>query len=211
MIHFHMERPAYVWRKLNPEQREKVLNWRKENHRPWHAPPHRPNNFHTHFHISAACYEHRPHVGLSPERMESFADSLLSLFAQFGTRTVAWCLLPNHYHVLVETPNVLRLLWELGRLHGRTSYQWNGEENQRGRQVFHRATERAMRSDRHFWATINYVQHNPVHHGYVRLWTDWPWSSARDYIREVGRQRAEEIWRAYPIRSYGNGWDAAEL
>jgi len=55
------------------------------------------------------------------------------------------------------------------------------------------------------------VHHNPVHHGYARLWTDWPWSSARDYLREVGREEAERIWRDFPVRDYGKGWDAAEL
>jgi putative transposase len=77
--------------------------------------------------------------------------------------------------------------------------------------VFHRAAERAMRSERHFWATVNYVHHNPVYHGYARLWTDWPWSSARDYLREVGREEAERIWCDYPVRDYGKGWDAAGL
>ena len=37
-----------------------------------------------------------------------------------------------------------------------------------GRKVFFRAVERAMRSDRRFWATLNYVHHNPVHHGLRR-------------------------------------------
>lgn len=68
-----------------------------------------------------------------------------------------------------------------------------------------------MRSDRHFWATVNYVHHNPVHHGYVLLWTDWPWSSARDYLREVGREEAARAWQAYPVKDYGKGWDAPEL
>ncbi len=206
-----MSRPVYLWRQLTPDQRISVLAWRKENLRPWHAPPHRPNYQHTHFHISAACYEHRHHIGLSPERMEAFASSLLGVFDQHALRTVAWCVLPNHYHALVETPNVLRLIHELGRFHGRTSHAWNGEEDQRGRQVFHRAAERFMRSEGHFWATVNYVHHNPVHHGYVEQWMDWPWSSAHDYLREVGREEAARTWQAYPVKDYGKGWDAPEL
>lgn len=117
----------------------------------------------------------------------------------------------DHYQALVETPNVLRLLWELGRFHGRTSHAWNGEENTRGRQVFHRATERYMRSERHLWATVNYVHHNPVHHRYVKLWTEWPWSSAPDYLRETGRDKAQRVWKEYPIRDHGKDWDAPEL
>ena len=143
--------------------------------------------------------------------MEDFAANLLNSLAGCVERVIAWCLLPNHYHVLVQTDNVLRVLWELGRLHGRTAHAWNGEESKRGRQVFHRAVERAMRSDGHFWATLNYVQHNPVHHGYVQLWTDWPWSSAREYLAAVGRQEAERRWRAHPVRDYGKAWDAPEL
>jgi putative transposase len=206
-----MGAPTYLWRKLTPDQRIRILDWRKDLHHPWHGPPHRPNQSHLRFHIAASCYEHRCYIGLSPERMNEFAEALLSTVSAHAQRTVAWCLLPNHYHLLIETDHILRLLWELGRLHGRSSYAWNGEENTRGRQVFYKAAERAMRSERHFWATLNYVQHNPVHHGYVQLWTDWPWSSARDYLASVGRQEAERVWREYPIRGYGKGWDAADL
>jgi len=68
-----------------------------------------------------------------------------------------------------------------------------------------------MRSERHLWATVNYVHNNPVHHRYVKLWTDWPWSSAREYLREMGRMEAERVWRDYPIRNYGKDWDGSEL
>jgi len=206
-----MSTPRYVWRRLTSEQRKEVLDWRKNNARPWHSPPHRPNYGHLHFFVSAACFEHASHIGYSPQRMDRFSTTLLELFKQHATRMVAWCVLPNHYHALVETPNILKLLYELGRLHGRTSHAWNGEEDKRGRQVFHRATERFMRSERHFFATVNYVHNNAVHHGYARLWTEWPWSSAVDYLRQMGRAEAERVWKEYPIRGYGKKWDAADI
>lgn len=84
-----VSRPVYLWRQLTPEQQASVLSWRKDNRRPWHAPPHRPNFHHTQFHISAACYEHQPHIGLSPERMDSFSEALLSVFGAHATHTVA--------------------------------------------------------------------------------------------------------------------------
>jgi putative transposase len=64
-----------------------------------------------------------------------------------------------------------------------------------------------MRSDRHFWATLNYVHNNAVHHGYVERWQDWPWSSATRFIEEMGRDRVKEIWKKYPILEYGKKWD----
>ncbi len=206
-----MSPPDYRWRQLTPEQQAELLAWRKASRYPWHSPPHRADSGCLHFHITAACFEHRPHIGHSPGRLDAFTRELLALFTPCDSRVFAWCVLPNHYHALVETGDVLVLLRELGRLHGRLSHTWNGEEDARGRQVFFRAVERAMRSDRHFWATMNYVHHNPVHHGYVERWTDWPWSSATEFLAQTDPDEAKRIWREYPLDDYGQGWDDSTL
>jgi len=143
--------------------------------------------------------------------MDAFTRDVLALLTTGGCKTFAWCVLPNHYHALVETADILGLLRTLGRLHGRTSHAWNGEDDARGRKVFFRAVERAMRSDRHFWATLNYVHHNPVHHGYVEYWTDWPWSSATDFLAQTGLEEAKRLWLEYPLDDYGVGWDDPAL
>ncbi len=206
-----MSQPQYLWRQLTPQQRAELLAWRQVHGQPWHSPPHRPNFGHRCFHITAACYEHQPYIGHSPARMDTFARDLLTVFSTHARRTFAWCVLPNHYHALVEAPEVLDLLRELGRFHGRTSYAWNGAESTRGRKVFYRAVERAMRSDGHLWATLNYVHHNPVRHGYAARWTEWSWSSATEYLAQTEPGEAERIWREYPIRDYGKGWDEPEM
>jgi putative transposase len=199
--------PRYLWRRLNEKQRAELLAWRKTRGYPWHSPPHRPNFGHLRFLISASCFEHRHYIGHSPERMDNFLRDLLAGFATHAGQTFAWCVLPNHYHVLVKTSDVKALLRELGLLHGRTAHAWNGEEQTRGRKIFFRAVERAMRSDRHYWATLNYVHHNPVRHGYVARWTDWPWSSATDYLAQTSVEEAQRIWQEYPLRDYGKDWD----
>jgi putative transposase len=62
-------------------------------------------------------------------------------------------------------------------------------------------------TERHFCSTLNYVHHNPVHHGYVEHWQDWPWSSAAKFLQHIGREGAKEIWDKYPILDYGKKWD----
>ena len=205
-----MGKPTYLWRKLTPKQRDELLAWRKHQGLPWHRPPHRAGEK-TRYHFTAACFEHRHHIGHSRERMESFCATLLGVFAQRDALIHAWCVLPNHYHALVETTVILEVLADLGRMHGRLSFDWNGEEQTRGRQVWCGAVERYMRNDRHFWATINYVQNNPVHHGYVARWQDWPYSSAAEYLAQMGHDEAERIWKEYPILGYGKGWDDPDL
>lgn len=143
--------------------------------------------------------------------MQDFSESLLSILQARCEEIYAWCVLPNHYHALALTRKLRDLLHDIGHLHGRTSFIWNGEDGQRGRKVWFNCVETTMKSDRHFWATMNYVHHNPVHHGYVKQWQDWPFSSAGAFLQEVGREKARELWDEYPIREYGKKWDPADL
>lgn len=200
----------YNWRKMTAQQREDVLRLRKALKLPWHSPPHRAGD-RQRFHVTAACYEHRPVVGVTRSRMAGFEAEVIGTIADFSKRIHAWAVLPNHYHLLVETTRILDLLEALGRMHGRLSHAWNGEDGRRGRKVWCGALETAIKSEGHFWATMNYVHHNPVRHKYVKQWQDWPFSSAARYLREVGHERAREIWLSYPIRSYGKDWDPPEL
>lgn len=196
----------YNWRKLTDKQQTDLLDWRCRMRYPWHSPPHRLSDIPV-YHLTAACYEHRAIIGATEERLIGFADSLVACIAGETTEVYAWCVLPNHYHLLVHSENILALLKKLGPFHGRTSHAWNGEDDTRGRQVWCKAAERGMRSERHRWATVNYIHNNPVHHGYVRRWQDWPFSSATEYLNTVGRAEAERIWKEYPVLDYGKGWD----
>jgi putative transposase len=201
---------VYAWRNLTDTQRADILAWRQHLRFPWHSPPHRVSDRGV-YHITAACYRHQPVIGKSPARMAGFAEELVTCLSAHSSAIRAWCVLPNHYHALVAAPDVRVLLSALGLLHGRTSYAWNGEDTCRGRQVWCKVADRGMRSERHHWATLNYVHHNPVHHGYARRWQDWPYSSAADYLASVGTEEAQRVWRDYPVRNYGKGWDDPSL
>ena len=137
--------------------------------------------------------------------MDHFAENLLGTLEP--CRIHAWCLLPNHYHVYLKTDDLKHTLAALGRLHGRSSFAWNGEDQQRGRHVWHSISDRQIRDESHAWATLNYIHHNPVRHGYVSKWQEWPWSSAREYLRHIGAAEALQRWKDYPILDYGAGWD----
>jgi putative transposase len=201
-----MREDMYLWRKMTSEQREETLRLRRVERRPWHSPPHRDSEAGRYL-LTAACYEHKPHIGTSAGRMAAFECELIDLCRTFASELWAWVILPNHYHVLLHTERLRDLLAAVGKLHGRTSRQWNGEEITRGRQVWCGAAETTMKSDGHFWATVNYVHHNPVKHGYVERWQDWPYGNAREYLEGVGPEEARRVWREYPLNKYGEGWD----
>jgi len=196
----------YEWRKLNKKEQKELLEYRKANQKPWHSPPHIQGNK-SYYLITAACYEHKTFIGYNLKRLEEFESILYDCMKNCVESINAWVILPNHYHILVKTDDVLLALKNLGQLHGKTSFLWNGEENKRGRHIWCGATEREIKSERHFWAAINYIYNNPVKHGYVEKWIEWPFSSFNLYLDDVGREEAEEIWRGYDISNFGKGWD----
>jgi len=125
----------YNYRQLTVEQQHEIVEYRKQHGRPWHSPPHWEFIGGKQFLISAACYEHVQIIGASPERMTECETTLLELCEQHATMVYAWCILPNHYHVLLKTENNKQLLRELGKMHGRLSYQWNCADDLQGRKI----------------------------------------------------------------------------
>ncbi|MEK6280500.1 MAG: hypothetical protein AABN95_09130 [Acidobacteriota bacterium] len=192
---------------MTAEKQLEAVEYRRLHEHPLHSPPHFDYVGQRQFFITASCYEHQHYIGFRQERMTNFEVDLLTTCEKFAATTYAWCVLPNHYHVLVRTDSIEALRHQLGLLHGRSSYNWNGEEDRRGRQVWFNCVDRVIKSHRHFWATVNYIHHNPVKHGYVDSWQDWLWSSAAPFLERVGRERALQIWREFPILDYGKKWD----
>jgi putative transposase len=197
----------YDWRKMSKADRDHVLNERKVRRFPWHSPPHFEYEGEPQFLITAACFEHKHIIGKSSDRMTECESDLIKICSEFGSKLYAWCVLPNHYHLQLRTGVIKELLAALGKFHGSSSFRWNGEDDTRGRKVWFRAVERSMSSERHFFATLNYIHNNPVKHGYVEKWQDWPYSSASEYLEKLGRETAAQIWKEYPVLDYGNEWD----
>ncbi len=201
----------YTWRKLTAPQRDEVLRLRRQCGYPWHSPPHFETDMPRCYHLNAACYDHAPLVGHSPERMAAFEETLLATLRDGSEEVRAWCVLPDHWHALCKTGDLKALVRIIGLLHGRSSRQWNQEESTQGRTCWFGCADRHMRSEAHYWATLNYIHHNPVHHGYVEQWQDWPYSSAAGWIEKVGVDDAQRLWQAFPILDYGKGWDEAGM
>jgi len=183
----------YDWRKMSDEERAEALMIRKGRNLPWHSPPHLDYVGFVTFIITAACYEHTPVIGKSAERMAECEKDILEVCQNLAAQVFAWCILPNHYHILVRTDEIDALRKEIGSFHGRSARFWNKEDNAPGRKVWFNCFDREMKSSRHFWASVNYISHNAVKHGYVQKWQDWAFSSAHNYLEQ--------------LLHYGKDWD----
>ncbi len=224
----------YEYRKLTPEQKAELIKERWNKGYPIHSPPHLVKDKYFYL-LTAACYEHKHHMHSESRRQQLlnmiFDKCGSSKNQPSNTQTVttdfiadvndqnsaqalttnlticAWVVLPNHYHLLVHVVN-FDILSELFRkIHGVTARQWNLEENVTKRKIWYRWSDRAIRSERHYYTTINYIHYNPVKHGFAKSPYDWVESSVHWYLQTQGRQWLRDCWIQYPVKDYGSTWD----
>ena len=195
----------YEYRKLAPQQRQELIQERLAQGYPPHQPPH-PIRGQRLYLLTASCYEHRHHLH-TPERRQTVLDLLFEHFIQRDMAIYAWAVLTNHYHVVVHVTEFDALGDIFRRVHGSTSHTWNQENGARGRKTWYRYTDRAIRSDRHYYTTLNYIHYNPVKHNLAPSPYDWSWSSVHWYLEHNGREWLRDLWRSYPVRDYGKSWD----
>ncbi len=195
----------YDYRKMTVEERQRVLKERRALGFPLHSPPH--------FHgmsgmylITAACYEHQP-IFEDLLDLSYLADEMLHALMAAGIQPQAWVFLPNHYHFLAQVEDIGIISETLRLAHSRIAAHINGQQQMRGRKIWYRFSDRMIRDDRHYLATINYIHYNPVKHGYVDDSDMWAWSSVHNYAEAQGEQWLAQTWKEYSIRDYGKGWD----
>jgi REP element-mobilizing transposase RayT len=116
---------------------------------------------------------------LGREEIAALIENALLHFDSERYRLLAWCVMPNHVHVVIEVLQGHRLgsilhSWKsftanrANALIGRTGAFWHDD-----------FFDRYMRDEDHLERTIGYVERNPVKAKLVDSPEKWPWSSAR--------------------------------
>jgi putative transposase len=197
----------YEYRNLTQKEREEILNFRREQGYPLHAPPH-PFREAGYYLITAANFEHQP-VMRYPERLSGFETSLIHAMNAIQAEVVSWVVLPNHYHILLGLTDLNLVSNSLQHLHGTTSRQWTLEDDLTGkRKVWYKYSDRMMRTEKQLHQTFNYIHYNPVKHGYVNDMGVWKWSSLQMYTEQNGREWLQQRWHSSPPgQDAGKGWD----
>lgn len=118
------------------------------------------------------CWLRRPDIAQVVE------DALLHFDGQ-RYRLLAWCVMPNHVHVMMETllgfplPDIIHS-WK-----SFTGNQANRILERRGEFWQREYLDRYIRHAEHYVQAVAYIEENPVKARLARVKTDWPWSSAR--------------------------------
>ena len=124
-------------------------------------------------------------------------------------KTYAYCLMPNHFHVLVkirskeeivatlpkfETLEKLTELEELtfdkfiskqfSNLFSSYTQSFNKVFKRKGSLFIKNFKRKPIKSNSYFISTLQYIHRNPVHHGFCTNIEDWNWSSYHSLISQ---------------------------
>ena len=121
------------------------------------------------------------------DRMEIYRDDadraryltlLGKVVERHGWRCLAFCLMRNHVHLLVKTPEA-DLGLGIQRLHGVYAQYFNRRHGRSGHLFQGRFGTKVMRTDAQLLLAARYIARNPVKAGLCREATEWRWSHHR--------------------------------
>ena len=123
----------------------------------------------------------------------AFIDLLLQARGKFGVRLLAWCLMPNHFHLLVQLTEADRLnkwmQWlmttHVRRYHkhyGSSGHVWQG-----------RYKSFIVQDDEHLLTVTRYIEGNPVRALLAPTVGEWPWSSYQGRITATDELRPDPL------------------
>jgi putative transposase len=99
----------------------------------------------------------------------------------FGLEVWAYCLMPNHIHLIAVASEPISLAKTIQRVHGQYARWVHFRQGWSGHLWANRYYSVPM-DVVHLWAAVRYVERNPVRSGLVRKAEDYTWSSARAHV-----------------------------
>ena len=93
---------------------------------------------------------------------------------------LAWCLMGNHFHLLVHGP-ISAVSIAMKALLGKYAVGFNLRYGRVGHLFQDRFYSEPVQSERHLLAAVRYIHQNPVKAG-LSPTCDYPWSSYREYL-----------------------------
>jgi putative transposase len=109
---------------------------------------------------------------------------------------LAYCLMPNHIHLIATPPEEHDLAVLLRRVHGRYAKYYNALRMRSGHLWQNRFYSCPL-GPQHLWTAVRYVEQNPVRAGPASREDDWTWSSAASHLTGQDRWRVLDLglWR----------------
>ncbi|SCA63209.1 Uncharacterized protein SCG7086_AM_00050 [Chlamydiales bacterium SCGC AG-110-P3] len=162
-----------------------------------HAPPHRLKAVGAYMITGATI--HKKYYFYHPEHLNLLQSLLFELIESYGLGLKAWAIFSNHYHLILLTyPESGDPHQFIRHLHSSSARKLNKIEQRPGRRIWLQFWDTQLTYRNSYYARMNYVINNPVHHGLVDDAKLYQWCSARWFARnaEPGHYRTVMSFRS---------------
>jgi putative transposase len=130
---------------------------------------------------------------------QAYLGLLAESCAKAATEVWAYCLMPNHVHLILVPSHPDGLRAALGEAHRRYTRRINRRQDWSGH-LWQERFHSFPLDQPHLAAAVRYVERNPVRAGLAKRPEDWVWSSARAHLdgRDDGLVRVGPLLERYP-------------
>lgn len=137
------------------------------------------------YHVGSRGVEKRPIFDVFANDRELFLVLLERTIAKYDWLCHAYCLMGNHFHLVLETPKA-NIAAGMQFLKGDYAKWFNHLNVREGTLFERRYWAKIATSDEYVYELSRYVALNPVRTGWVQAPEEWPWSS---YAATIGLVR----------------------
>lgn len=113
-----------------------------------------------------------------------FLQYLRDYLSNTETRLWAYCLMSNHFHLLLVPGKEESLKNCLHGITFRYAQYFNLKYKRSGRLWQNRYFSCVVDKDSYLWTAARYIERNPVRAGLAAKAEDWPWSSAKVHLED---------------------------
>lgn len=145
--------------------------------------------------ITAGTFQKRPYIA-PDHRKETLLDSLDFNAYKWGWRMLAYVVLDNHYHLLMQTPpsDPSRLPHIVQSAHSFSAYHWRREDPSIRGRIWWNFWDSAVSDTDSVRRLVVYLHENPRRHGATDAPETYPFSSYRAYLD--ADEAAVRAWEA---------------
>lgn len=134
----------------------------------------------------------RDDIYLDDEDKEAFLEIVSDVCERFNWVPHAYCLMTNHYHLLLETPDA-NLSLGMRQLNGVYTQRFNRNHSRVGHVFQGRYKAILVQKESYLLELSRYIVLNPVRARMVRAAKDWPWSSYRATAGFIAKPKWLEV------------------
>ncbi len=121
-------------------------------------------------------------IFFNDENYRFLTQKFIDTIGKYDIDIFAYCLMPNHYHLLVRQNSDTSISKWLKTVFNGYSQAINKQENRKGTIFEGRAKKKEITNERHLMHLIRYFHYNPVQSGIVIKAEKWEFSDYSDWI-----------------------------